>query len=193
MRALSETGREGPPSTAHNARFGIGPYLQTLLAVLVSPSRLFADLPRAPDLRPPLVFLVLCSLFHAGASLTCTPEGSLLGAGILFLNALLMPLIAAALGRVIAVMVRGRRPGFLRFFQVYAYAAGATLMVSWVPFSLWLTEPWKWVLIGIGLIKNCELRPGQALTIILISVAVLTALFGLLAPLVLQIRTSLVG
>ncbi|MBN2124276.1 MAG: YIP1 family protein [Deltaproteobacteria bacterium] len=174
-------------------RFGVGLYFQTLLGVLGSPRRFFTDLPQETGPGLPLGFLILSAVFHAGASLTYGPERPLLAAGVLFLNAVFMPLIAACLGHLILVMIRGKPPGFGGVFQVYAYSAGATLLLSWVPFSLWFTEPWKWVLTGIGLVRTCKLSLRQALTVVLLSVAFLTLLFWFLAPLALQVRRSFTG
>ena len=70
---------------------------------------------------------------------------------------MVMPFMAAGVGFMLMTMTFRRRTGFERLFGVYAFAAGVTLLVSWIPLFLWLCEPWKWLLTGIGLVKGCGL------------------------------------
>ena len=46
------------------------------------------------------------------------------------------------------------------------------MLVSWVPYLNVFTEPWKWYLIGAGLIKGCGVKLKEALLIILLSLTI---------------------
>ena len=70
---------------------------------------------------------------------------------ILLANALGMVFIAAAIGYGLIAVVTGRLVPFKKLLPIYALSSGVTLLVAWLPYSLWFTEPWKWWLIGAGL------------------------------------------
>jgi hypothetical protein len=129
-------------------------------------------------------------LFFTGASLTHIQAQHFLMASILFVNAAAMPLIAAGVGFMITTMIFRRRSGFERFFAVYAFSAGVTLLVAWIPLFLWFSEPWKWVLTGIGLVKGCGLRWFQALVVIGLRSLVLILFFWSLGPVIQHIRNG---
>ena len=163
-------------------------YFQTLTGLLASPRHFFSNLPEKVGYPRSLGFLLASSLFFTGASLTHIHEQRFLMASILFVNAMAMPFIAAGVGFMIMTMTFRRRVGFERLFAVYAFAAGVTLLVSWIPLFLWLSEPWKWLLTGIGLVKGCGLRWFQALLVIGFSILVLILFFWSLGPVIHHIR-----
>ncbi len=81
-----------------------------------------------------------------------------------------------------------RRLPFERLFAIYAYAAGVTLLVSWIPFSNWLTEPWKWALIGLGMVKGGGLTWRQTVLILGLSLVLLILLFRAAFPVCVFLR-----
>ena len=172
----------------NNERFTIGFYFQALTRILGAPGQFFRELPGDVGFRQPLGFLVMSSLFFTGASLTCIHERPVLMGGILLVNAVAMPFVTAGAGFVVMTMTVGKRVTFERFFAVYAFAAGVTLLASWIPLFVWLTEPWKWLLIAIGLVRGCGLRWLQAVIIIGCSIFVLVLFFWALAPVVLYVK-----
>ena len=99
-------------------------------------------------------------------------------------NAIGMVLIAAALGYLVMALTIGKQVSFTRFFSVYAFSSGVTLLASWIPFFIWITEPWKWWLIGTGMVKGCGFSLSQALVIIGVSISVMFLLFWSVLPLV---------
>jgi len=127
---------------------------------------------------PPLGFLCLSGLIFSAARLTLTMPASPLVWGVIWLiNAVGMALVAAAVGYMTMVMILGRQITFQRFFSVYALSAGLTLLVSWPPFFFWVTESWKWWLIGVGLTSGFGVRPAQAALIIGTSIVVIVLFF----------------
>jgi hypothetical protein len=113
--------------------------------------------------------------------------------GILFVNAMGMPLISAGISFMVMVMAFGKRESFERVLAVYAFAAGVTMLASWIPLFVWLTEPWKWLLIAIGMVKECELRWMQAVVVVGLTIFIVVLFFWSLSPLVLYCKELLDG
>jgi len=169
-------------------KFTLGFYFQYLTMMLKKPGRFFADLPPDVGVKRPLGFLVSSSLFYATAGIVSRMASKpiILG-GIFFLNAVGMAFIAAGLGYLVMVMTMGKRVTFTRFFSIYAFSSGITLLAAWVPFFIWLTEPWKWWLIGTGMVHGFGFKWSHALVIIIISVSIIILFFYSVVPLVLPI------
>ena len=172
-----------PPSVAAG-RFTLGFYFQALTRMLSSPGRFFAELPQDIRLVQPLGFLVSSSLFFAGAGMTTLHESRLIMGGIWGLNAVVMPVILAGISFIIMTMSMGKRVTFERMFAIYAFASGVTLLASWIPLFVWITEPWKWVLIVLGMVKGCGFKWRQAILIAAGAIFVLLLLFWSAGPLI---------
>jgi hypothetical protein len=169
--------------------FGIGLYFRLLNGLLGTPRRFFADLPADFGWQRPMGFLLVSSVFFTGASLlSALPERPLLLGIIYFMNAVVMTVIAAAAGYGVMVMFFGRRTTFGRLFGVVALSSGVTLLAAWIPFFLWLTEPWRWWLIGTGMTRALGLSGWQALLIVVVSVAVIFLFFWSVWPVVFSAR-----
>ncbi len=165
-------------------QFSIGFYFQSLAKVLGEPGAFFREL-QDTGFKQPLGFLLVSSVFFAGARLlTRQFVQPLLSGGILFINAIGMVLIAAGLAYILMTLFFGKKVTFSRLFAVYAYASGVTLLASWIPLFIWLTEPWKWVLIGMGLTKSCGFRWNQTLGVIGGSIGIMVLFFKSLMPLI---------
>jgi hypothetical protein len=169
-------------------RFSIQYYYTTLTRLWFSPGRFFSETPECQTFRKPFAFLLLSSLFFAAVSVLYVHEQVLFNVAILLFNALAMPFVAAAFGYLVMTMTMGKRTGYLRLFTVYAFASGSTMLLAWIPFSLWFTESWKWVLIGIGLVRGCGFRPLQAVAVIGVSVVILILFFWSLGPVILWFK-----
>ena len=146
--------------------------------MLREPRRFFSRMPPEPGIKRPLGVLSVSSLIFATAGiLSARPANPAFYGCVLFVNAMGMSLIAAGIGYGIVTMVMGRRVSYAKLLRPYAFAAGLTLLFAWLPFSLWITEPWKWYLVGTGLIRGCALKRSQAVIIIGVSIGVMTFLF----------------
>jgi MFS-type transporter involved in bile tolerance (Atg22 family) len=167
--------------------FNLSSYLETLRRMVLAPADFLGGIPESTGVRKPLGFLLLASLVHAVLSLALLPPRPLLTAVILFLNAVLMPLIAAVIGYALMAAM-GKKSPLSKVLAVYFYAAGTTHILSWIPLAVWLMEPWKWVLIGIGMVRGCGLRRLQAAVVIIVSIVSIMLLFSLLSPLVVRFR-----
>lgn len=173
---------------AESKKFTFQFYIKTLTGVLASPRQFFGDLSEQVGYQRSIGFLLVSSLFFTGASLTHIQGQRFLMATILFVNAVAMPFVAAAVGFMIMSMTLRKRTGFERIFAVYAFSAGIALLVSWIPLFLWVSEPWKWLLTGIGLVKGCGLRWFQAVFVIGFSILVMILFFWSLGPVIHHVK-----
>jgi len=167
-------------------KFTLQFYFRTLTKILRGPRRFFNELPQDLGLKQPLGFLIVSSLFFAGASLVrgMPPNPVVLGI-IFFTNAMGMAFIAAGLGYMVMTAMMGKKVTFTRFFGIYALSSGVTLLASWAPFFVYLTEPWKWWLIGTGMLRSCGFRITQALIIIGGSIGIMILFFWSVLPAIL--------
>jgi hypothetical protein len=116
------------------------------------------------------------------------PSNPIYLGSIFFINAVGMVLIASCLGYMVMVMFLGRAVTFKRLFSIYAFSSGLTLLAAWIPFFIWITEPWKWWLIGTGMARACGFRSWQIIMIIGLSLAIMILLFWTALPLVSPIK-----
>ncbi len=156
-------------------------YFKTLRKIFEKPNSFFTELPEYISLKQPLFFLGISGLlFSVFSVISRMPiKQPIVWGGIFFLNAMGMTFIAAGTGYMIMIMIMGRQDnvGFIRFFSIYAFSTGLTLLAAWAPFFIYLTEPWKWWLIGNGMIKNLGFQLKQVIIIIGISILVITLFF----------------
>lgn len=158
--------------------FSIGFYFRSLAKVLGTPGAFFEESLNDAGFRQSVGFLLVSSAFFAVASLTTREfEAPLISGGILFVNAVGMTLIAAGLGYITMIMFWGQKVSFGRFLSVYAFASGVTLLASWIPLFVFITEPWKWLMIGIGLTKTCGLKWLHSFLIIVVSIGMIVLFF----------------
>ncbi len=68
---------------------------------------------------------------------------------------------------------RRKKARFAVVFSIYAFSSGVTLFLSWLPFLVWVTEPWKWWLISTGLKNTCSLSWKRSIVIVALSTIVL--------------------
>ena len=163
-------------------KFSAGLYFQSLTGLLGSPRSFFTNLCGQDGLRIPFLFLLFSALFHTGACMTYVVEKRLLMAGVILLNALVMPLAGACGGFLTARMSMGRRISFAALYTVFAYTSGVTLLASWIPLFAWITEPWRWILIGMGLVRFVGMTWPRALMVLAGSLVITALFFGSLAP-----------
>ena len=160
-------------------------YFQVLARVMGEPRAFFAGLSQIREINAAFGFLLVSSLFFAGASLLVhgfsNPAAM---SAVLFTNALGMTLISAGLGYGLMRIVSGRTASFKHLFSVYAYASGTVYLAAWIPLALWVTEPWKWWLIWTGLRLACGLKWPYVLIIVAGSIGGLVLIFWAMMPIV---------
>ncbi|GBC60554.1 hypothetical protein DENIS_1511 [Desulfonema ishimotonii] len=164
-------------------RFTLRFYLSGLSRILSEPRRFFSELPPDMGMVPPLIFLMLSGLVFTGASLMTAVQNPLMSAVILFVNAVGMAFVTSGVGYGVMVLTVGRRVSYTRFFTIYAFSSGVTILASWLPVFLWISEPWKWWLIGTGMTRSLDLKRSQALGIIGLSVGILMLFLWIILPL----------
>ena len=165
-------------------RFSLRFYLRTLSRLLGNPGHFFDDLPENMGMGLPLGFLMVSSVIFSAAGLMSAAVGPWVAAAIFMANAVGMVFITSGLGYMVATLTLGRKAPYIRFFTIYSFAAGVTLLASWMPYFLLITEPWKWWLIFKGLTCALRMKWQQALMVIGLSIALIILFFWTLLPLI---------
>ena len=149
-------------------------YSYSLIQLLIEPGQFFKELPEKATVRKTVGFMAICCVFFTIASLLTgayTKPGWIM-AIIFFANAAGMIVISSVLGYIVMAMILGKRTSFLVIFSLYVFSSGVTLFLSWLPFLLWITEPWKWWLIYTGFKTACQFTWKQALLILVVSMTI---------------------
>jgi hypothetical protein len=152
-------------------------YMQAVKALVLKPGEFFKDLPQSPGFKKPFLFLLTSCFILAALRTPFVPGGSIPMALIILINGLAMPVISAAIGYGIMFVALKRKLSWPRMLALYAYGSGVTYLISWLPLATWIGEPWKWILIGIGLVRGFDLTRGQAAGVVVGSVLVIMLLF----------------
>ena len=149
-------------------------YAYSLIQLLIEPGLFFRELPQKTTAKRAIGFMVICSIFFAVASLlTGAYDRSVFQMAVIFFaNAAGMIVISSVSGYTVMVMILKNRASFLIVFSLYAFSSGVTLFLSWLPFLLWFTEPWKWWLIYTGFRNTCNFTWKQAFITLSVSMAV---------------------
>ncbi len=127
-------------------------YGYAVIQLLIEPRRFFTDLPGNTTFLKSFGFCLICSLFFVLAGLlTGSYTDPVQMGGVFFINSMGMVFISAGLSFMIMVMTLGRKVGFSLIFSIYAFSSGIVLLISWMSFFFWFTEPWKWWLVFTGL------------------------------------------
>lgn len=166
------------PATAPRSAAAHRPGYPAMLTGLLCRPRASFDPKRLRAVRPrALRYLLFSALFSTAASAIGAGAGAPWAGAIHLANALGMTVIAAGIGHMAMVMTAGRKAAFAEVFDIFALSAGTTLVVSWVPFSFWFTEPWKWWLVYTGLVQGLGLSRRTAVTVVAGTICVLALFF----------------
>ncbi|MBA3029764.1 MAG: hypothetical protein FP816_13295 [Desulfobacteraceae bacterium] len=161
-------------------RFQLGKYFQTISRVLMHPKEFYAETATTQEesWSKPLWSLILSAAIFSMASVISGMHPNPVLMGMIFLiNAVGMVFIFSTLGYGITGLLKGPSVSFLKIFSIYAYSSAAVLVLAWMPFMLWITEIWRWWLIGYGLVKGCGISIKKVIVILSLSVILLVLFF----------------
>ncbi|MBU0973528.1 MAG: hypothetical protein KKC20_23005 [Proteobacteria bacterium] len=132
-------------------------YGYAVIQILIEPRRFFTELSGKTTMIRSLGFCLLCSIFFVSASLLTGGYPNPVKMGLIFLfNSMGMVFISAGLSYMVMVMTLGRKVDFGMIFSVFAFSSGIVLLMSWMSFFFWFTEPWKWWLVYTGFKQSCN-------------------------------------
>ncbi|WP_338667829.1 Yip1 family protein [Pseudodesulfovibrio methanolicus] len=171
-----------------STRMGIREYFETLMDIMRTPVRHFERVSAETGSRRALIFLMISALFYCSVSMTYFFENSLAMGVVMMLNALLMPAFGAVITFILISMTGRDRTPFGRVFNIYAYASGAVMVVSWIPGLAIVMEPVRAVLIGVGLHKTAGVGKLKAAVLIVLTAVVLLLFFWTAAPMVVELK-----
>jgi hypothetical protein len=98
-------------------------------------------------------------------------------------NAMVTTMVAALAACPVVMLLKQNHVPLVKVASIYAYAAGVTLLVSWLPSLLWFGEITKWALVGVGLVKALKMKRWQALVVVVVSFAITAFIFLFMAGL----------
>jgi hypothetical protein len=156
-------------------------YMGAVKTLVMKPGDFFAEIPESPGFRKPFLFLLTSGFILAALRTPFVPGGSIPMALIILINGLAMPVVSAVIGYGIIFVAMKRKLSWPRMLALYAYASGITYLISWLPLATWIGEPWKWILIGIGLVRGFGLSRGQAVGVVAGSILVIILLYSFLS------------
>ena len=163
--------------------FSVQFYLQTAGQIARRPGEFFAGRAGDSGWAQPLGFLLISSLIHATAGLTQSTMAPWLAFSLALANAMVTTMVAALAACPAVMLLKHNHVPLVKVASIYAYAAGVTLLVSWLPSLLWFGEITKWALAGVGLVKALEMKRWQALVVVVVSFAITVFLFLFMAGL----------
>lgn len=158
-------------------------YFSTVTGVLKEPRRYFAEGRDDTGVKFSLAFLVVSAVAYTiGLSTVSLFQSDVKTISVSLVNAIGMVVLSSVFCYLIMVMIFGKRLTYGRLFGIFARASGVTLLISWVPSFIFLTEPWKWWLIWVGLKEGGEFKKRQAAGLVFASIVmVIVFVFSLLA------------
>ncbi len=155
----------------------MGNYVSTVTELLTSPGRFFENRFEMVSVRQSFGILILSGLFFSTIGTIINTNSVSVRTGIvLFANAIGMATIGAVIAYVALIAVTGRRYAFSKLWSIFSLSAGAVLILAWVPAAFFLTEPWRWWLIGTGLVRGLGLSKIRAVIVVLLTFGTLVIL-----------------
>jgi hypothetical protein len=167
---------------------GIREYFETILDVMRSPAKHFEKVSSETGSRRALFFLMISGIFYCSVSMTYFFENSLSMGVIMMANAIFMPAFGAVITFILFGMTGSKRVTYGRIFNVYAYASGAVMVVSWIPGLAIIMEPVRAVLIGVGLFKTTGVSKARAGMLVIMTAVVILLFFWSAAPLTVELQ-----
>lgn len=106
----------------------------------------------------PLLLVSLAAAVLGGFSFDLS--SALAGIAVLFVNAVGMTLIFSGFVFMFLGIICGRMLPIGAVFSVCAWASLGPILISWIPGSVWVGEPWKWwvTAIGISAAASCGMK-----------------------------------
>jgi len=167
---------------------GIKEYFETIVAIIRSPAKYFESVALETGSRRAMFFLMISGIFYCSVSMTYFFENSLQMGVIMMVNAVVMPALGAVFTFSLLGMTTQNRAPYGKVFNVFAYASGAVMVISWIPGLAVVMEPLRAILVGIGLVKTFGLGKIKAAFIVIMTAVLLLLFFWTAAPLVSELR-----
>lgn len=171
-----------------DTKFGIREYFDTISAIMRSPARHFERTAMETGSRKALLFLMISGIFYCSVSMTYFFENSLAMGVVMMANAVLMPAFAAMITFILLGMTGPSKIPYGRVFNIYAYASGAVMIVSWIPGLAVVMEPVRALLVGVGLVKMLGVGKLKAGLIVVMTAILLLLFFWSAAPLIMNLK-----
>lgn len=102
---------------------------------------------------------------------------TVVGVAVLFVNAVGMTCIFAGSIFMFLGVITGRKLPIGAVFPICAWASLGPILISWIPGSVWVGEPWRWWVTVIGLSAAVPCSRKRAAGVIVCAVGLMYGLF----------------
>lgn len=172
----------------NGSRMNAREYFDTIFLVMRSPVKFFESVAAETSSRRALFFLMISALFYCSVSMAYFFENSLTMGVIMMVNAVVMPAFGAVITFILLGMTSMDRVPYGKILNIYAYASGAVMVVSWIPGLAIVIEPVRALLVGIGLVKAVGLGKVKAALFVVMTGFLLLLFFWTAAPLIAELQ-----
>jgi hypothetical protein len=143
-------------------------YTRTLVELLLHPGIFFDGRFNAVSTWQASGVLFVAALFSSFCLALIGSSGAPLVTGTIgFINGIGMAAVGCTVGYLAVYIVMGSRPCLSRLWAVFALCSGTVLLIAWVPAAFLFTEPWRWTLVGIGMVRGLKINRIRAAMIVL--------------------------
>ncbi len=178
-------------ATVAERRIGIRDYFEILFEIIRSPARYYQKVANETGSRNALFFLMISAVFYCSVSMAYFFENSLAMGVVMMINAVVMPVFSAAITFILLSMTGLGRVSYGRVFNIYGYASGAVMVVSWIPGLAIVMEPIRAALVCVGLVKMTGVGKIKSIFIVVLTALLLLLFFWTAAPLVFELQQLL--
>jgi len=157
-------------------------FLEACFQMAFRPGRFYQDVFPDKGSGAAIGFLLVICLCSAGLSGLWVPEKRLLSAALFFANGFSIPFVTAFILYLVSLVLCKGRFEYQTLLGITAYAQ-ITLLGAWIPTLSIFVGAWKFVLIGLGMVKVGNISGGRAFGCIGMAVVLFLALIQVLQPL----------
>ena len=101
-------------------------------------------------------------MFFSAASALVNPAAARIGTfTISLINAIGMAVLGTGIAHLALVAITGKRFALARLWPIFSLSASVVLVLAWIPAAIFITEPWRWWLIGTGFVRGLGLTKAR--------------------------------
>ncbi len=154
-------------------------FYKDFMGVALRPGDFFESMPKEKSPADALRFLCICAGIYSVAATIFVHESHFLYFFMFVANGLFVPVATAMVLSMVLYISGASDSDYPAAFRITAYAAGATLLLAWIPGMAPFAEILKYYLIGTGLVKTVRIGTAKAIAVLLATIAILLVMLYL--------------
>lgn len=142
--------------------------MNTVTAMMMRPGAFFEDRLNQVTTGQAWRILLMSAVFFSAASALVNPAAARIGTfTISLVNAIGMAVLGTGIAHLALIAITGKRFALARLWPIFSLSASVVLVLAWIPAAIFFTEPWRWWLIGTGLVRGLGLSKARATMVVL--------------------------